>query len=265
MADLFKIVESGVPSTIGKIGNSEMVALHCALLKQNLNQGDLHNIFTVAGVFPPTERGLNDFVGEFSSSLSQVDVLAKWRDEREDVLIATYCPTASLVALRELEPFYWENPWSAALEGKKVLVISPFTDTITSQYDNRLHLWQDSTVLPPMELSTIKCPVSHYLQPSPYESWLEGLEDMKNQMSIQDFDVCLIGAGAWSLPLAAHAKRLGKIGIHLGGGLQVLFGIKGKRWDKHDVISNFYNDYWVRPSETETPAKAFMVEEGCYW
>ena len=265
MADLFEIVESGTPTTIGKIGNSEMVALHCALAKQNLNQGDLHNIFTVAGVFPPTDIGLNDFLVEFSSSLSQVDVLAKWRDEREDILISTYCPSASLVALRELEPFYWGNPWSKALEGKKVLVISPFIDTIYSQYDKRLYLWKDSTVLPTMELSTIKCPVSHYLRKSSYESWLEALEDMKKQMSIQDFDVCLIGAGAWSLPLAAHAKSLGKTGIHLGGGLQILFGIKGKRWDEHDVISHFYNDYWVRPSVTETPENVSVVEGGCYW
>ena len=56
-----------------------------------------------------------------------------------------------------------------------------------------------------------------------------------------------------------------KSSIHLGGATQILFGIKGHRWDTHDVISSFYNDHWVRPSKEETPEKAKINEEGCYW
>jgi hypothetical protein len=58
---------------------------------------------------------------------------------------------------------------------------------------------------------------------------------------------------------------IGKIGIHLGGPLQILFGIKGRRWDAHDVISKMYNEHWVRPSKSETPENNFAVEGGCYW
>lgn len=43
-----------------------------------------------------------------------------------------------------------------------------------------------------------------------------------------DYDICLIGCGAYGFPLAAHAKRKGKKAVHLGGALQLLFGIKGK-------------------------------------
>ena len=74
-----------------------------------------------------------------------------------------------------------------------------------------------------------------------------------------------VGAGAYGLPLAYHAKKLGKKAIQLGGPTQILFGIKGKRWDDHDVISKLYNSYWVRPSADETPSNYKAVEEGCYW
>ena len=49
--------------------------------------------------------------------------------------------------------------------------------------------------------------------------------------------------------------------IHAGGATQLLFGIKGKRWDE----CGFYNDYWVRPSEREKPLGYEKVEGGCYW
>ena len=37
----------------------------------------------------------------------------------------------------------------------------------------------------------------------------------------------------------------------MSGATQLLFGIKGKRWDDHPVISKLYNPAWVRPDETE--------------
>jgi hypothetical protein len=79
------------------------------------------------------------------------------------------------------------------------------------------------------------------------------------------FDVAIVGAGAYSLPLVVHARNLGKIGIHLGGAVQILFGIRGLRWDRHPVISSFYNSSWCRPSDNETPQENFNPEDGGYW
>jgi hypothetical protein len=61
--------------------------------------------------------------------------------------------------------------------------------------------------------------------------------------------------------LAAHIKRMGKKAVHLGGSTQFMFGITGKRWEGNPFI----NEHWVRPSLEETPAKAALVEGGCYW
>ena len=79
------------------------------------------------------------------------------------------------------------------------------------------------------------------------------------------FDVALIGCGAYGLPLGAAIKQMGKPAVHLGGALQLLFGIRGRRWEAMPQYLSLMNDAWVRPSSTETPPLAEMVDGGCYW
>jgi hypothetical protein len=97
--------------------------------------------------------------------------------------------------------------------------------------------------------------------PPVHRDWFDGLEELKKAMTQQEFDVAIIGAGAWSLPLAAHAKRLGKIGLHLGGTLNLLFGIRGGRFDERGC----YNDHWIRPVDSERPGNFDLMENGAYW
>ncbi|WP_275353744.1 hypothetical protein [Klebsiella pneumoniae] len=83
-----------------------------------------------------------------------------------------------------------------------------------------------------------------------FKNWFEALEKCKAISKI-DFDVAIIGCGAYGLPLASFVKNLGKQSIHLAGWTQVLFGIKGKRWDDLPQISKFYNDHWIRPDKIQ--------------
>lgn len=64
-----------------------------------------------------------------------------------------------------------------------------------------------------------------------------------------DFDIALIGCGAYGMPLASFIKGMGKQAVHLAGWTQILFGIKGKRWDDLPYVSKFYNNAWVRPQQ----------------
>lgn len=88
---------------------------------------------------------------------------------------------------------------------------------------------------------------------------------MKKQITGAEFDIAIIGAGVYGLPLAAFVKSLGKQAIQMSGATQILFGIKGKRWDSDLVVSKMYNDYWVRPLAVETPPQIQKVEGGSYW
>lgn len=267
-----EIVAKGNPAAIGKIGNAELQALvfYQKILKGYQNHKELMNSANILngspGVFPLNESIFKNFCSHFLEVLSYMDYLAVWYNPGEAQIINSHAPKAILSELRSLEPYYHPNPWSQKLENKKVLIIHPFTDSIEKQYQKRNDVWQNrSIVLPEFSLRTLKTPLHARIVKPQFKDWFETLEALKNQMSEIEFDIAIIGAGAWSLPLVVHAKNLDKIGIHLGGATQILFGIKGGRWDNHNIISTFYNDAWCRPSASETPLKYETVEQGHYW
>ena len=146
-----------------------------------------------------------------------------------------------------------------------MLVIHPFDQSIKSQYAKRHLLFRDPETLPTFDLRTLRPVWSAAGQDGGFRSWSDALDWMCGQMEAIEFDVALIGAGGYGLPLAAHAKRMGKKAVHLGGALQLLFGIKGKRWDSRASYQTLYNEHWMRPMQAETPASNTQVEDGCYW
>ena len=63
-----------------------------------------------------------------------------------------------------------------------------------------------------------------------------------DEMAAGRFDVAPIAAAGMAIPLAAHAKRLGTIGVSPGGMLQVRFGVIGKRWRENRRLREHYVD-----------------------
>lgn len=226
-----------------------------------------------AGIFPESIETLERFSERYIQDSKEIDLLGsfnyteKFMPLRKDVIN---------VHLECLYPFWAEQPWTIALENKKVLVVHPFVETIASQYNNRENIFEDKRILPKYELILLRAVQSNAGGEVPFKDWFEALKYMEDEISKIDFDICILGCGAYGLPLAAHVKRLGKKAIHLGGGSQLLWGIKGKRWDNNAYLwknlpqlntnySSLYNDYWVRPSSVETPKNAIKVEGACYW
>ena len=219
-----------------------------------------------AGFFPATQENMDQFGELMLRSCEQIDVLAVWFNLMEDYIYGTFGPKKKqCIYLKALEPFWSESPWTGALAGKKVLVIHPFAETIEKQYSHRENLFQNIEILPEFELRTLKAVQSIGGTSDIFNTWFDALEWMYHEAMNIDFDIALIGCGAYGLPLAAKLKNAGKMAIHLGGVTQFLFGIKGGRWDSRPDYAAFYNDSWVRPLESEKPKSADQVENGCYW
>jgi hypothetical protein len=263
-------IKNAVPSAIGKIGNVEG---ECLLIYDRYspvpwgNFGQAAMLYINAGVYPFNGDVFDSYCNQTLKLLPNFDMLVAWNGF-DGELISKYGKVGiTTTELRALEPFYHESPWSLELKDKNVLLISPFTETAKLQYANRKEVWSKKEVLPDFNLLTIKSPYSSGVDPNtPFKSWFEAYDHMQNLMSNMSFDVAIVGAGAYSLWLVNHAKSLGKIGIHIGGGTQILFGIKGRRWDAHDNISKFFNDSWRRPSAEETPINPNLIGDGAtYW
>lgn len=220
-----------------------------------------------AGFFPDEPQAVKRFAEEMRSACKMADAFAVWLNPMEDYCITTYGNPQEILWPRSLEPWYVEKPWTAALAGKKVLVIHPFTDTILQQYQKRELLFENPDILPEFaELHVVKAVQTIAgTKDERFADWFEALEWMYAEAMKKDFDVAIIGCGAYGLPLAAKLKAAGKQAIHMGGATQLLFGIKGSRWTNHPVISKLFNEHWVYPAESERPANVNIVEGACYW
>jgi hypothetical protein len=222
-----------------------------------------HGMRQGAGLFPVKPEMLERFADRMLADLREVDVLGSWLDG--EARMRPFLPIARIVNLTDLEPYYHRDPWSSVLAGRTVMVVHPFAETIRSQYARRERLFADQRVLPAFELKTMSAVQSIAGNRTDHRDWFAALDFMCERLSEETFDVAIIGAGAYGLPLAAHVKRIGRQAVHLGGPTQILFGIRGKRWDEIPFFAALANEYWVRPSAGETPTGHKEIEGGCYW
>ena len=222
------------------------------------------DIYNFSGFFPTTDEALSRFSVESLNDMKHIDLLGSWR-KLENRLQDYFPPGMVRVHLGDLDAFLHKNPWSEVLAGKKVLVVHPFEESIRQQYAKRKLLFKDPRVLPDFELKTLKAVQSLVGNKVEFKDWFEALDSMRVRMDKIDYDIALIGAGAYGFPLAAHAKKMGKQGVHLGGATQLLFGIRGKRWEDFPEYQHIFNEHWIRPKPDEKPKDANLLEGGAYW
>lgn len=231
-------------------------------------------ITNLSGFYPASPENLKTFSELIARDTEYIDFLGSWiQNER---IFESKLSDIPKTRLQFLEPFFSNNPWTSILKGKKVIVVHPFAKTIESQYAKRELLFDNQDILPQFaSLKVIPAVQSLGMEDSRFKSWFEALDWMKKEIDNSDYDICLIGCGAYGFPLAAHVKRQGKKAVHMGGALQLLFGIRGRRWEgenygvnigfKPGQYASLPNKYWTRPSDDDRPVSAAKVENACYW
>lgn len=286
---IYNLLDSNKPCMIARFGANELNAIvnylgvnskSHSILKYIIgeqpewwwNKSVMYCMQNNAGFFPAIPENMQRFGKMMLEDAKEVDLLGSWLND--EYRIYHNC-NINAVKLPLLEPYHANHPWSRILTDKKILVIHPFADLITKQYQKRKLLFKNQDVLPNFKLDTIQAVQSLGGESNGFKDWFTALEWMKQEMDKRDYDICLIGCGAYGFSLAAHAKRRGKKAVHLGGALQLLFGIKGKRWEVTDYAKNWglpqdaylslFNELWVRPSQKEMVLNASKVEGGCYW
>lgn len=250
---------------VTRVGLGGETAVSALVLNGQIpNQQVLSWFFVNAGFY-----GSNDFMTYarlYKESCNNSTLHAYWNFqgfvEVEDFLVPE---EKILLEPGSLESFRFESPWTKEFLGKKILIVSPFKSTIDNQLLVKDKIWQNKDVLPEAEYITYKS-VQSIGGRGPHKDWYESFQLMCGDISNIDFDIALLGCGSYGMPLGNYIKTtLKKSAIYVGGGLQLYFGIKGKRWDNSPDITKFYNEYWTRPSQDETPESGKYVEGGCYW
>lgn len=226
------------------------------------------------GVYGGTE---DYFMKEYIKGLSCGDLQVFWFDYNgtplvynEQVNIFKNLSNNSIkIDCESLCPYVHTNFWTKELKGKKVLIVYQFEETIKAQYLKKDLIWtgEHAGKLPDFELITYK-PYWSVGDTMPHSSWQETFEVMRDDISKLDFDVAILGCSHYGLPLVAHIKNnMKKSAIYMGGELQILFGIKGERWDGWERVNKHYNEHWTRSFDEKPNGYNGPVatDNGCYW
>jgi hypothetical protein len=168
----------------------------------------------------------------------------------------------------EIYHYIYSNPWTLALRGKRILIISPFIHSIVQQLENKIKIYDGFDLFPDCTFVFIKPPMTQGDEKSQdFDTELNNfyieLDKYKNL-----YDVALLSCGGYgnlisNYILTSHKKSA----IYVGGVLQMYFGIIGNRWitDRPEIIMLYQNNYWKRPNENERPNGYSSIEEACYW
>lgn len=257
---------------LGKIGsNEQLLMLWASGIPINLPLGlkwwvsfaETLGCTTNAGVKPRSRESYLELYNHFVQTLNTTNILGLFKLPREKKLWQKFASSSLICNHLFLTPFFSEHPWTKSLARKRVFVVSPFLKLFQKQLEKRQLIWQNSEILPDFSLHGYEFP--YLIDEECKLNWQIVYQDVVAKMHSSSFDVALFGCGALGFPLAHEAKRLGKVGIHLGGTLQLLFGVSGKRYEEHPYFSQYINEYWLKPSVVFRPTNYITVEGGCYW
>ena len=229
-----------------------------------------HELHVSSGVFPPTRQQFDEFCDIYQECHQEIDILGSWL--RAEKLLSPRSKPIQ-ISLRDLSPFVHlsNRPWTELLKGKKVLIIHPFATSISAQLPKRRLIFGDyaDRILPEAEYSIITPPQGYGgTTVEGFDSWTKALLKLKEEVSRTEFDVALLGCGAYGMPLAHFIKtRLEKKSIHVGGILQLQFGIIGTRWHDDETVNSLFNSHWIKPLATDRPDNFRKGERGQtpYW
>ena len=235
-----------------------------------------HRSQMTAGVFPTDAAFQARWEGAFAAAVAELDAIG--------ILDPAVAETAAIFRRYDLRgaamlykdqepersvPADEEACWLRHLRGRRVLLVSPFADLLCERASRDTYeaVWSriGKRWFEPASVAGVQMPYGYVPETRRrYGTSLELLEEMGDRLEGEEFDVALISAGGLGIPLAVAAKRLGRVGLSLGGHLQVMFGVHGQRWlDRAGWRERYFNDSWIRPPAAYVPDPETTTEN--YW
>lgn len=196
-------------------------------------------------------------------SLFQSDLNIAWKSTNHfEFYESELIPFRKTDTLKLLEPFQHDNPWLNGYKGS-ICVVSSFTRSMKEQLGvlDKVH---PHLALEDVNWSFVKSAQTNGTQ-TPEQDYFTNLYDMFDKIVKIEPDLVLLSCGSYSVPLSGMLKTLEISNIVMGGSLQLLFGLRGSRWEKRDDYITYFNPFWIRPKSVEKPLGAELIEEGCYW
>ncbi|MAV56143.1 MAG: hypothetical protein CMI79_01210 [Candidatus Pelagibacter sp.] len=236
-----------------------------------------------AGIYNQNSENLRKWGYLYHNAIKNSTCCFVWKNEKVSTIIKqaqimlTY--GVNNMSAEHLDPLVAVNagkiPWTQSLREKKILIISPFTDSIKYQNDKGYNLVSgDNRLFHPDQkyiyYKTFNTLGGNFV----HSNWSETFMKMIQDISILDFDIALVSCGGYGLPICDFIyTRIKKSSIYVGGVLPLLFGVTCQRYKDKDKN---YNPGMIKPNANEqVEMKSFQqiygysstneVENKCYW
>ena len=276
-----ELINGNKPFSLVRLGiGSETFITYEYIQTNQLNVKYLHpQLFTLynAGIYT-NDKDLSKIIlycSYYNNAIKEANLLAsfdyKLMYKEQNFFSQKY--NLPQIHSRSLEPFYvlmeGEIPWTHHLKGKKVLIINPFVDSFQKQLANKFQIFKDKKLFLDDQEFVFYKSYQTIAGNHIHKNWLETFTIMCKDIEKLDFDVALLGCGGYGLPLCNFIKtKLNKSAIYVGGGLQLLFGVMGRRWENNEMWRKIIyenNSKFIRPSADENCSNNYTIEGGCYW
>jgi len=274
---IIELIESNKPFYITRLGDQVSVISIQYIINKKVNTDLLKKNYSLYndGIYSKNDLSkIELFCKMYNKSVIESNYLASFENlyvENQNFYKNNF--NVNQIHSRVLEPFYLleQNviPWTHYLKNKKILIINPFIKSFKKQLNNDFQIFKDKRLFDKNQqfvfYKNYQTIAGNHIHNDWYETFNLMCEDIKNI----DFDIALLGCGGYGLPLCHYIKtELNKSAIYIGGGLQLLFGVFGNRWENTEFWKKIIKENdckFIRPCEDEICKNANNIENGCYW
>ena len=274
--EIVNFIQRNRPFSVVRLGGHETCSTYEFVLTNKINKKYLTSSANMNGIYSTTNDigKFESFCEHYDKAIQNADILAYVDYCLQDIqsfFVKKYC--LPQIHSRALEPFYviqdGKIPWTHYLKDKNVLVINPFTDSFEKQISNNFQMFRNKSIFLKDQKFIFYKSYQTIAGNHIHNDWLETFTIMCNDIKCLNFDIALLGCGAYGLPLCNFIKtELNKSAIYVGGGLQLMFGVIGKRWENIPMWKEIIHTEgceFIKPSVSETCNNHSSIEGGCYW
>lgn len=182
-------------------------------------------------------------------------------------------PTKYTFPAHSYEPFYFMNMseyrFPRIFENQRILIVTSHATSVMSQISNIHRVFAPYCIFSNPENISVYRTVQQHGGGCDGQDWSIHYEKMCADIAQMEFDVAFIGCGGFSNLLGYFIrKEMNRSAIYVGGGIQLYFGVMGRRWLTNPYIMEFVHrnsESWIVPSPEDYVKGCEEVEQSCYW
>lgn len=272
-----ELLKTDKPFSIVRLGIGYETFSSFILDFQHRYQKFTNRHFKNCGIYSKTNdvKTFLQYSSQYNRAIQNSDLIAVMQAPLVKNIEIHYCNKYKKKPIhsRGLEPFYALDkgyiPWTHYLKNKRVLVINPFVDSFKKQLSNNFQIFNDKKLFDDEQEFIFYKSYQTMSYNFVHEDWVETFNIMCDDIQKLNFDVAILGCGGYGLPLCNFIKdKLNKQAIYIGGGIQLMFGVMGRRWENNEFWRNIietHDSKFIKPSSEETCENHEKIEGGCYW